>query len=150
MLKITVAVLLCLCLCGCSMGQITPSYPKLVTKITITETRDEMAVTHLYTNAQKMESILNYLRLLDPYPPVNISPDTFRADFYEITLHLSDNTKTVYRQLHDQYLQMNNGSWNRINSSTGSQLPDLLSFLSTDSNSETGVAFTPELAYNGR
>ena len=148
MWKIAVVILLCLALCGCSMGQLTPSFPRLVTQISVSEIRDGVPENHSYTDFEKMETLLNYLRLLDPYPPVDLSPETFLADSYEITLHLSDGSSSVYRQLHNQYLQRNDGQWYRIDASMGSQLPDLLLFLDASNDSQPPLAFPASLAYN--
>ena len=155
MRKILFVLLLCLLLSGCSMGQImsAPSRCRVVTQVAVTAARHGAVTNHHYTQPEKMEQFLNYLRLLQPHPPVDVTPETFRADAYEITLTLSDGNRTVYRQLHDQYLQCNGGKWQKIDPKLGSRLSALLDSLPEDPQPYTmhsALAFPAALAYNRR
>ena len=105
---------------------------RVVTVIDVVSTVDGSTQTYHYTNSYKMQVILHYLRNLHPDRSTPISPDTFRADSYEIKLSLSDGSQTVYRQIFDEYLQKNGGRWQSIDRTLGAILPKVLDNMASD------------------
>ena len=87
---------------------------RVVTQIRIDTVRDGQTVSHTYTDPGQMEAVLNYLRQLDPYRKADIDPDTFRSGIWRIEVCYSDGNSTVYRQLHRDYLQKDQGIWRQI------------------------------------
>lgn len=105
---------------------------RVVTGITVMEMQDGQAVEHFFTQDQKTSHILNYLRLLDPYISVSLTPETFRTDTYHITVNYSDGDSTHYNQIHNNYFQTDTGSWKRIDPDIGSRLHSILQALDDD------------------
>ena len=87
---------------------------RVVTQIKVTAAAEGQTWENTYTDSLRMESVLCYLRLLKRGKTANIDPGSFRADRYEITLFYSDGQQTVYRQLHSDFLQLNDGVWKQI------------------------------------
>ena len=85
-----------------------------------------------FTDSPKMEMILHCLRRLQPSEMVDIDPDSFRTDSYRITLQYADGSSTVYRQLHNQYQQIDDGVYRRIREGVATQLIQLLYLLEED------------------
>lgn len=117
---------------GCRATSQTPPISRVVTQITVEATNSGQLSKKLYTAPDKMKVILNYLRKLDPYTEADIEPDTFRTDAYQITVSYSDGNNTVYRQIYNQYLQVGNGPWKRIDPIYGGALLPILSNMPGD------------------
>ena len=117
MKKMAVFLLLPLLLWGCA-GSKAPIEPmcRVVTRTQVVATVDGQTVDVTHTDSDKMESVLCYLRLLTQGKRVSLDPDSFRSDSYEITLFYSDGQHTTYRQLHTDYLQIDDGPWREIES----------------------------------
>ena len=115
MKKMTVFLLLPWLLWGCSLRKI-PTGPmcRVVTQVRVTATTNGQTTENIYTDSKEMESVLCYLRLLQKGKKADIDPDSFRADSYEITLCYSDGQSTLYRQLHNDFLQTDGGAWHRV------------------------------------
>ena len=126
--------LLCFCLCGCSY----PAPPgeahgsRVITSVEVTATENGQLHRYHYNTETKVRTILTYLRRIKPELAVSIDPDTFRTEQYCVTLHLSDGSQTVYRQLHTEYLQKNDGVWRSIDPAHGSALVRILKELPPD------------------
>jgi len=106
---------------------------RVVTRIDVSATQDGQLLQYHYTDTDKMETILQYLRNLKPDRSAPITPDTFRTDAYEIRLTLSDGSQTIYYQIYDEYLQKNGGPWQSIDSTKGAAIQQLLLILPSDS-----------------
>ena len=91
-----------------------PDSGRIVTSIQVSVYHGGTVREYVYTDSSHMTQILNYLRLLDPQSSIDIDPDSFRSDFYRITLHYNDGSSTVYRQIAMDYLQKNGGNWQRL------------------------------------
>lgn len=124
-------MLICFCIIMCGCGADVPDI-RIVTGITVTEYRNGQSVEHTFTQDQKTSFILNYLRILDPYISVPLSPDTFRTDTYRITVTYSDGNSTHYNQIHHNYFQTENGNWKRIDPDIGARLQGILQSLDND------------------
>jgi len=88
--------------------------PRVVTRICVEETDGTGNRLHTYDRPEQMDGLLTWLRLAEPGDPVKIDPDSFRTGQYRITLKLSDGTDALYRQVHRDYIQKNEGPWRRI------------------------------------
>ena len=115
MKKIAVFLLLPMVLRGCGFREM-PTGPmcRTVTQVQVTATAQGQTWENTYTDSTRMESVLCYLRLLQKGKKVDIDPDSFRADSYEIQVRYSDGQHTTYRQLHDDFLQVDGGAWETI------------------------------------
>ena len=114
-MKKVVIFLLSLSLWGCAKEDV-PIRPmcRVVTQVKVAATVDGHTTENTYTDAERMESVLCYLRLLQKGNRTDIDPDSFRSDSFEITLFYSDGQQTTYRQLHTELLQIDDGPWQRI------------------------------------
>lgn len=132
MKKIIIVFLLLSCLlAGCSQ-QNNMSKVRVITGITVTATDSEGTFARTYTQGRKMSRVMNYLRLLDPYISVPLSPDTFRTDSYEITVNYSDGEHTRYHQIYHDYFQTEGGVWKQIDPKQGARLQQIIEELDTD------------------
>lgn len=105
---------------------------RVVTQVTITATQGGKSLVYQYTDPDKMGAVLTYLRTLDATRSAPIAPETFRTPSYQIQLTLSDGSQTIYRQLHDSYLQKNDGPWHMIDPPKGATLLPLLRLMPSD------------------
>lgn len=126
MKKCFVLLLLAITALGGCGKQESPPGIRVVTEITVTAIRDGKLERRQLTKNADMQRILNYLRRLDPYNKTAIAADTFRTDAYEIIVSYSDGDHATYRQIYDQYLQIPDGSWRRIDPKLGDLLPGIL------------------------
>lgn len=127
-------LIICLLVSGCTYyaphGENHPV--RVVKRIDVISTQDGSVTRFCYTDSKKMETVLHYLRNLQPDKYTPITPDTFRTDAYEIRLTLSDGTQTVYHQIYDEFLQKNGGRWKSIDRVQGATLPQMLSIMPSD------------------
>ena len=116
-MKKAVIFLLPLLLWGCTSKDV-PIGPmcRVVNQVRVTATVDGQTTENTYTEPEQIGSVLCYLRLLQKGNRTDIDPDSFRSDSYEITLFYSDGQHTTYRQLHTDYLQVDDGPWREIES----------------------------------
>ena len=96
---------------------------RVVTQIVLEEADPSGQVLQIYESSQEMEEILNYLRRITKQDAVSIDPDSFRTEEFRILLNLSDGSFALYRQLHRDYIQKNNGPWHPITPADGLQFP---------------------------
>ena len=96
---------------------------RVVTQIVLEEADPSGQVLQTYESSQEMEEILNYLRRMTKLDAVSIDPDSFRTEEFRILLNLSDGSFALYRQLHRDYIQKNNGPWHPITPADGLQFP---------------------------
>ena len=110
-----VVFLLSFLLWGCAKSEV-PQGPmcRVVNRVDVTATIDGQTYGETHTASKEMESVMCYLRLLQKGKKADIDPDSFRSDYYEITVSYSDGRHTVYRQLHNDFLQTDGGAWHRV------------------------------------
>ena len=109
-----------------------PGMGKVVAQIDVTCKKDESALFWQYTDQEKMEAILLYLRLLHRGGGAQIDPNRVKGDHYEIVLHYSDGRKRVYYQHADRYLSDNYAPWEKIDPEQGKDLMLLLRSMPSD------------------
>ena len=118
--------------CGNYTLSSAPSAPKTVIKVTVAYQNAQDQFQRVYVSSSKMRAILNYLRWIDPYGKPEIDPETTRGGLFRITLHLSDNTETVYLQKSDQFMQVDGGPWLTIDPSQAKTLHQIVVEMESD------------------
>lgn len=113
----------CMLLFGCSNRQ-KPLH--LVTKISVT---DEKGVTRDFTQPQKMETILYYLRGLDTLGRPKTDPERIMGESYRICLEFSDGGQSIYRQRANRFLSKDSHPWQMVDPKKASVLRPLLEAL---------------------
>lgn len=119
-----------LLLSGCS-GKQQGSFP-LVTEITVHYENGPIHGQLHYNEDDKMQLILTYLRLLNPYGQPSEDPETADGPLFEIILTHSDGSHTTYQQKSDQYLKTGQSPWLCIPPQKAVELSLLLGYLEED------------------
>ncbi|MBQ3146731.1 MAG: hypothetical protein IJB91_03270 [Oscillospiraceae bacterium] len=122
---------------GCSREKRPSSFP-LVTEITVHYENGPIQGQLHYTEDEKMQLILTYLRLLKPYGQPPEDPETADGTLFEISLHYADGGSSVYQQKADRYLKSGEKPWLCIPSQKAMELSTLLGYLEED------VPITPQ------
>ena len=130
-----VAVGLLLMLSGCSRDvRPDPSKPamRFVSQIDVTYRNEKWAFRWIYTDQNKMEAVLLYLRTLTPLGQVAIDPQRVEREHYEIVLHYSDGGTMVYYQHADRYLSKGYTPFEQVDPKQARKLPLLLEQMPSD------------------
>ena len=96
---------------GCGSKNTSNHSSALVTKIDIVYSQPDTTDTRSYTNPEKMEVILLYLRLIRPTGTPQADPEQFQNDVYKITLHFADGHERIYRQRANRFLSAGEKAW---------------------------------------
>ena len=124
-----------LLLCGCSrLDPVSPSLPvcRVVTGIDISYENGPIRVRRSYTASEKMQQVLNYLRIIDPYGPPEEDPETATGSSFRITLSYSDGCEKVYLQKADRFMKTDGGEWKRIDPKRARELSRILGQTESD------------------
>ena len=129
-------VLFCFCafiISGCSKND-TPANPlcRVVTRVDISCQHENILIQRHYTQNEKMESVLLYLRLLKPLGKPQTDPDSIDAEIFEITVHLSDGKQRIYRQKAHRYFSQQTRPWETIDPQQASMLYSIMRHLPSD------------------
>ena len=116
-------------LTGCVKKQPTPLL-RVVTGIQVEYQQDDRLLQRNYTSSDSIQAVLNYLRILKPFGPVE--PEETTATVCRFTLRFSQGPDTVYLQQGNTYLSREDGSWDTIDSQRASLLYPLLLLLPSD------------------
>ena len=108
-------------LSGCAREESASSFP-LVTEITIHYENGSIQGQLHYTDDEKMQLILTYLRLLKPYGQPPEDPATADGPLIQIHLHHSDGGITLYQQKADRYFKTDQTPWLCIPSQKAQEL----------------------------
>lgn len=119
-------ILYLLCFLFLLTGCKTKTHHKVVQQILITSPQGE----YRYDAPDKVQKYLYYLRSLKTWGPAEL--DALQAGQYRITLHYSDGSSRVYRQLGSQCLAVGFGGWKKIRSDNGDKLRLLLEAVPPD------------------
>ena len=100
---------------GCGVNN-TPQQPlcRVVTRVDISCQTEHMLMQRHYTHPDKMEYVLLYLRLLKFRGKPDTDPEQINKDIYEITVHLSDGSKKLYKQKAHRYFSRDSRPWEMI------------------------------------
>ena len=131
-LSLVMLIVLFCCACGNYTLGAAPSAPETVVKITVTYQSPQESFRREYVSSQKMRAVLNYLRWIDPYGKPETDPDTARGGLYRITLHISDDSESVYLQKADQFMRVDGGPWLIIDADRAKTLHQILTEMDSD------------------
>lgn len=120
-----------LILSGCQQKE-PPTACRVVTQVDIFCQHEDVQIRRHYTQPQKMEYVLLYLRLLEPQGVPQIDPEQVDADVYEITVKLSDGETKVYRQKDHRYFSEGTQPWQAIDPEQASLFYRLLGQIPSD------------------
>ena len=105
---------------------------RVVTHIDITYENGSIQTQRHYEDDKKMNQVLNYLRLIDPYGRPAVDPEIIKGSQFHIELAYSDGSSKVYRQKADRYMQIDGGDWKTIDPARAEELSLLLGQLESD------------------
>ena len=138
MIKRTILLLILCPLCflsGCTRRHTlndADSYLRLVVRVDVVGNTGSNILEKTYTHQEKIEAILNYLRLIKQRGPADSDPEQFLGESYTITLHLSDGSKQVYRQHANRFLSKDSRPWRNIDPEHAGFLYPLLQAMPSD------------------
>jgi hypothetical protein len=118
--KLFTVFIICFSLFGCGQQQ-KPLH--LVTKISVT---DNKGITRDFTDPQKMETILYYLRSLDPMGRPKTDPERIMGESYRIHIEYADGGQSIYRQRANRFLSKDAHPWQTIDPKKAAILRPLL------------------------
>lgn len=105
---------------------------RVVTQIQVSYQNGPLAAQRRFFREEKIQTILCYLRIIDPYGNPKEDPEqTPGSDFY-ITVLYSNGTKQVYHQHSDRYMRIDGGPWKRIDPQKAIDLSRLLGMMPSD------------------
>ena len=130
-------------LSGCTRNHAVNSHCLIATKIDIVAQHEKALIHRHYTDPEKMESVLLYLRLLKPIGKPQISSDEITDDIFLITVHLSNGEKRYYRQAEHRYFTENDFPWFTVDPGQAAKLYTLMRHYPSDpyTNNTKGVFF---------
>lgn len=114
---------------GCRAKEDAPVY-RVVTGVEVRYAKADGTLTRSYEKPASIQSILTFLRILQPHGPVY--PNKEQDSACAITLHYSTGEDSVYLLWGQEYLQKDNGDWETVNSARASLLYPLLLLLPSD------------------
>ncbi len=126
MKRLAIFLILAILLGGCGRKE---TVYRVVTGVEVEYRQQTDTIRRTYHKPGSMQSILTYLRILQPYGPVN--PDGEQDSSCQIILHYSTGPDSVYLQ-QGQYLQKDGGDWEAVDTSRASLLYPLLLLLPSD------------------
>ena len=106
--------------------------PRVVTQVDVICKREDTSILRSYTHPKKMETILVYLRLLEPLGKAETDPERILGDQYEIVLRFSDGRQRIYRQRANAYLSKDFQPWYRIDPEHAGVLYSILQDMPSD------------------
>ena len=118
---------------GCA-GSRDPYIPpsRVVSSVDIYCQKPSGNLSRHYTDPEKIEAILHYVRLLDPNGPTPVTEDAAQSASYEIVVHLQDGGIRIHRQQGDSFAALHRRYWGRIDRSLGLRLGHMLTLLPSD------------------
>ena len=128
--------ILCICFLICTLlsGCAEPSFyvPQTVTRVDIYGVHNKHNLRRHYTEPNKMQSVLNYLRLLDFNGQTDLDPEFLPGDDFKIYLGFSDGQRKVYRIHADRYLCNPSGKWEKVDTEAAKRLMPYLQITASD------------------
>lgn len=126
---------------GCTAAQSKPTEEyRIVTQIDVMYHKKPIVSEGSFTDPEKMQKILYYLRKISPYGTPSDDPEQVQSSDFYITLCYSDNTKKVYQQRDDRFMRVDGGPWKRIDPKRAVMLSRILGTLDSDTDA-TEVPF---------
>ena len=122
--KITTIFALCFSLSACANQ--TSQQPKLVSAIYISGIHQDAPLSCFYSEPKKMETILYYLRSLDPMGRPKTDPERIMGESYRIHIEYADGGQSIYRQHANRFLSKDAHPWQTIDPKKAAILRPLL------------------------
>lgn len=123
-------LILCLLLTGCHAPPTEKS--KLVTEISVEVRQGTELLRRRYTDPQKMEVILSYLRAMEGRDHSCSDPERYAGPRYRIELRYSDGSTGYVFQHADRFLSRDFHPWQEINTAHGAFLLPLIKNMAND------------------
>jgi len=98
----------------------------MVTQIDISCQQEDVHIHRHYTDPEKMEKYLLYLRLLELGDTPSMDAEHVDADVYRITVLLSDGRQRIYRQKDHRYWSTQMRPWQTIDPAQAAGLYHLM------------------------
>lgn len=122
---------LCLLLMGCKGPKTTPEN-RFVTGVHVQLKQEAETLERSYTDPQKMEVVLYYLRALRLREPTTIDPERLLGREFRIDLTYSDGSTRQIFQRADRYLSEDLKPWQAVEQSKAAFLYPLLQSMPSD------------------
>ena len=129
---------------GCSLHDSKQTKPyRVVTQIDVVYHKKTIVSEGSFTDPEKMQKILYYLRRISPYGKPMDDPELVEGSDFYITLRYSDNTQKVYQQRDDRFMRINDGPWKRIDPQRALMLSRILGTMDSDTDATEIPYLTP-------
>ena len=128
-------VLYALSLCGCSRWFHYDSGPatcRVVESIDIYYENGPLQFHRVYTASDKMQSLLNYLRLINPYGTPVENPETAEGSTFRIIMNYANGCQKTYLQKSDRFLLVEGQPWRNIDSKKAQELSRIVGVIESD------------------
>ena len=126
-------LLFCLFLTGCwEKKPERTTLCRIATRIEVQRSTPEETFRFGYTQDDKIESILLYLRCLDTWGFAQEFVEEQPREFWQIQVELSDGSRHIYRQTQDGYFQKNGSVWLIADQQVASRFHKLIALLPAD------------------
>lgn len=89
----------------------------LYSPLTVTAVDVQGSIQRHYTQPEKVQNLLNMLRLLEFDGFTSLDPAYLPGDDFQITLEFSDHSTKVYRVHGNRFLCRPNGMWEKVDGS---------------------------------
>ena len=121
---------LCFLLAGCNIPQTPKS--KLVTGLSVEVMQDSQHLHRRYTDPQKMETVLSYLRAMDGPTTERADPERYAGPKYRMELLYSDGSKSYIFQHGDRFLSRDFHPWQELDPKYAQFLLPLIKNMGSD------------------
>ena len=126
-------VLLLGCCSVCAPRRHTPY--RVIAEIQVVYQNQALETRQQFTQPEKLQRIVDYLRRIDPYGTPIEAPETVAGSDFYITLLYSDGSQRRYHQRADRYMRVEQGAWKRIDPDKALELSRLLGSMPSDNGS---------------
>lgn len=123
-------IMLCLLFTGCHVPQTPKS--RLVTEMKVEVYQEQDSLYRRYTDPQKMETVLSYLRALQGHAHCCSTPERYAGPRYRIELYYSDGSTCYIFQHADRFLSREFQPWQEINTKHAAFLLPLIKSMPGD------------------
>ena len=117
-------------LSGC--GGKTEAPTRVVTGVEITTCGGTRTLRRYYTQPQKIQKVLNYLRLQESEGFADTDPERLTGTAIVIDVTLSDGSHSVYYQRGGRYLSKKYHPWQKINTNRAMEFYETICLTPTD------------------
>lgn len=122
---------LCVFFTAISISACSGNYAKkplfrAVTNVDISCQHRDTTIHRHYTNNEKMQAVLIYIRLADNIRVPDNNPEKAKGDIYEIRVQLSDGQQHIYKQKDHRYFYQHTKGWRTLDPEHAAKLYGLL------------------------